>query len=93
MPKLDLAVFSDVYDNLLNKAKELKVVPLYKPEDLVWEDSVRIDEPDGSFKILQESFNTFSGPKKALVKLSSFLHDLDQPGCPFNEDEILRCIY
>jgi hypothetical protein len=93
MPNLDLTVFKDDYDNILNKAKELKVVPLTQPKDMVWEDSDEVEEPDGSIKVLQESFNTFRGPKKALVELSFFLHELYGAGFSFNEDEVLECVY
>lgn len=93
MPNLELTFFKDDYDNILNKATELKVVPLTKTQDLVWEDSARIDEPDGSSWILMESFNTFTGTKKALVELAAFIDELDGSGCSFNEDEVLECIY
>ena len=79
---LSFTLYKDDYLELVKKAQDLKVQILDDLQDLQWEEG----------DICEETQITFRGPKKSLVELASFDHELHGDGFSFSEEDVLECL-
>ena len=83
MKKIDINILKSDFEGLINKAGELKVTPL-NLNSVQWE----VGDMDE-----EEATITFRGPKKSLIELAAFTHELYGGGFSFSEEDVLDCIY
>ena len=80
---IDLNILKSDFEGLINKAKELKVTPI-NLNSVQWE----VGDMDE-----EEAAITFKGPKKSLIELASFTHELYGGGFSFSEEDVLEVLY
>ena len=80
---IDLNILKSNFEGLINKAKELKVTPI-NLNSVQWE----VGDMDE-----EEAAITFKGPKKSLVELAAFTHELYGGGFSFSEEDVLEVLY
>ena len=80
---IDLNILKSDFTDLINRANELKVTPL-NLNSVQWE----VGDMDE-----EEATISFNGPKKALVELAFFTHELYGDGFSFSDEDVLDCIY